>query len=83
MVGTKASLTQRGVCSRGWRVLEGVLNNSNPDSAQNFLRILLAWAERVSLRSRGACVAQEQPVAVLEALGAGSWFSPRGFRADR
>lgn len=60
-------------------MLEGVLNNSTSDSAQNLLHILLAWAEHVSLRSQGVCVAQEHPVAELEALGAGSWFSHRGF----
>lgn len=30
VAGTKAPLTQPGVCSRGRRVLEGVLNNSSP-----------------------------------------------------
>lgn len=41
-MGTKASLAQLGVCSRGWRVLEGVLNNSSPGSAQSLLHMLLA-----------------------------------------
>lgn len=61
-------------------MLEGGVNNSSLDSAQNLVHILLA-GQSVSTHSQGARLAEEQPVAMLEAFG-GSRLSHGGFRGD-
>lgn len=60
--GSKASLTQLGVCPRGWRGLEGVLSNSSPSSAQNLPHIL--WAV-FPCRARSVCGAWGVPAPLL------------------